>query len=90
MKDLPNVYTFLFNDDFALRVREELHLDSLPTVIVFDKNLEIVTMEGTGELLHLDSPEMVRGVWVRMLKKQVDDRKAARKQKSSNIPLTDQ
>lgn len=84
------MFNFLFNDDFALRVREELLLDSLPTVVVFDKNLEIVTMEGAGELLHLDSPEMVRGVWVGLLKKQVEDRKAARKQKSSNLPLTDQ
>ena len=79
LKDLPNVFNFLFNDDFALRVREELMLDSLPTVVVFDKNLEIITQEGTGELLHLDYPEMVRGVWVGLLKKQVEDKKAARK-----------
>jgi hypothetical protein len=79
MKDLPNVCNFLFNDDFALRVREELLLDSLPSVVIFDKNLEIVTMEGTGELLHFDYPEMVRGVWVGLLRKQVEDRKAARK-----------
>lgn len=73
------MFNFLFNDDFALRVREELMLDSLPTVVVFDKNLEIITQEGTGELLHLDYPEMVRGVWVGLLKKQVEDKKAARK-----------
>lgn len=33
----------MFNDDYALRVREELMVDSLPAVVVFDKNLEIVT-----------------------------------------------
>ena len=43
LKDLPVVHNFKFNDDFAMRVREELLLDSLPTVFVFDKNLEIVT-----------------------------------------------
>jgi hypothetical protein len=69
----------MFNDDYALRVREELMLDSLPAVVVFDKNLEIVTQEGSGDLLHLEYPEMVRGVWIGLLKKQVDDKKAARK-----------
>jgi hypothetical protein len=69
----------MFNDDYALRVREELMLDSIPAVVVFDKNLEIVTQEGSGDLLHLEYPEMVRGVWIGLLKKQVDDKKAARK-----------
>jgi hypothetical protein len=69
----------MFNDDYALRVREELMLDSIPAVVVFDKNLEIVTQEGSEDLLHLEYPEMVRGVWIGLLKKQVDDKKAARK-----------
>jgi hypothetical protein len=86
LKDLPNIYNFHFNSDFALRLREELMLDCLPSVVVFDKNFEIITQEGTGELLHLDHPEMIRGVWAGILKKKVEDKKAARKKKSSNLP----
>lgn len=86
MKDLPIVYNFQFNDDFALRLRDELMLDSIPSVVVFDKNFEIITMEGQGELLHLDHPEMIRGVWAGVLRKRVEDKKANKKKKSSNIP----
>ncbi len=61
-------------------------LDCIPCVVVFDKNFEIITQEGTGELLHFDHPEMIRGVWAGILKKKVEDKKAARKKKSSNLP----
>ncbi len=65
LKELNQVYNFTFNDDFALRIRTELNLDSMPTVIVFDKNLEIISTDGAADLLHLETPEMVRGVWIR-------------------------
>jgi hypothetical protein len=77
----------MFNDDFALRVRAELSLDNVPTVIVFDKNLEIITQDGAADLLHLEAPEMVRGVWIRILKKTLEDKKAAKKMRSNSSIL---
>ena len=56
-------YHFKFNDEHSLRLRDELKIDCVPVVVILDKNLDIITMEGAEDLNHL-SPEASRSLWV--------------------------
>ena len=55
-----------WNDDKQLLVKEKYCLDSLPRVIVLDKNLEIVTENGVDDLLFL-TPTACRSYWIEIL-----------------------
>ena len=66
-----------WKDDKLLELKEKLGLDSLPRVLVFDKNLELVTEDGAEDLLFL-TPIACRSYWVEQLafakkKEQEDD-----------------
>lgn len=55
-----------WKDDKLLELKEKLGLDSLPRVLVFDKNLELVTENGAEDLLFL-TPIACRSYWVEQL-----------------------
>lgn len=48
-------YHFPFNDDVALALREEFEVDSVPHLIVMDRNLDIVTRDGVSDIMHFAS-----------------------------------
>lgn len=55
-----------WKDDKLLELKDKLGLDSLPRVLVFDKNLELVTQNGVDDLLFL-TPIACRSYWVEQL-----------------------
>ena len=50
----------------ALALRVELEIDSVPHLIVMDKNLDIVTRDGAADIMHFASqnPEQIRNIWI--------------------------
>jgi hypothetical protein len=48
-----HVHHFPFNDETALLLREELGIDAVPRLVVFDRNLEVVTIEGGADMMQM-------------------------------------
>jgi hypothetical protein len=74
------MYYFEHNSELAMRLREELAIDCVPQVILLDRNLEIVWTQGAQELMKMDTltPEIVRALWINVLKQQIEEKKQLR------------
>lgn len=72
-----NVHHFPFNDETALLLREELNIDAVPRLVVFDRNLDVVTFDAAADVAHMGSqnPEEVRSFWISILKAQIEERR---------------
>jgi hypothetical protein len=70
-------YHFGYNHDLSFALRELLEVDSVPHLIVMDRNLDILTREGAADVMHLASqnPEQIRAIWIDQLQAQIDERK---------------
>lgn len=64
-------FHFSFNDENALRFREQLRIDCVPVVVVLNRNLEIITRTGAEDLMHLH-PDVVRTLWIAELEKLIE------------------
>lgn len=56
-------YYFAFNEEQSFQLRAELKADCVPLVVVLDQNLEVITRDGTADLMHF-SPDACRNIWV--------------------------
>ena len=72
-EEAPYWSTFPWNDPRIVNMKNALNLESLPQVLVMDKNLNIVTSEGVDDLMNLE-PDVCRSLWISLLKKQIKKR----------------
>ena len=68
--------TLPWNDPRIIDIKNELHLEALPQVLVLDRNLRIITTEGADDLLNLES-NVCRTLWINRLQKLIRDDKGA-------------
>ena len=61
-----------WNDDKIQEIKEKFGLDSLPRVLVFDKNLELVTDNGAEDLVFLP-PSACKSYWNQQLASRVNE-----------------
>lgn len=64
-----------WNDERVVELRKTYHLHSAPMVLVFDRNLECITREGSDDVLKM-APLSCRNYWVELL---MDQKKIYRK-----------
>ena len=69
--------TLKWADPNIANIKNEFKLESLPCVIVLDRNLRVVTREGADDLLNME-PQLCRSYWIQLLGRQVKDFAAAR------------
>ena len=62
--------TLKYNDPRITDLKNALNLETLPQVLVMDKNFNIVTTEGADDLLNLDA-DSCRTQWISMLTRQL-------------------
>ena len=58
--------TLKWHDPMVANVKNEFRLESLPKVVVLDKNMRVVTMEGADDLLSME-PQLCRTYWIGLL-----------------------
>lgn len=69
------VYALPWNDERIVNLKNIYKLNSVPLVLVFDRNLECVTREGADHLLKM-TPLACRNYWIDLL---MDQKKIFRK-----------
>jgi len=63
MNDGRSWCSLKWKEEKAIELKDKLGLDSLPRVLVFDKNLQLITENGVDDLLML-TPTACRGYWI--------------------------
>ena len=59
-----------WNDEKVFEVKKAYNFDSLPQVLVLDKNLEIITNQGADDLMNLP-PQELRSYWITELRAKI-------------------
>ena len=59
-----------WNEDKVFEVKKAYNFDSLPQVLVLDKNLQIITDQGADDLLNLP-PSELRSYWITELRAKI-------------------
>ena len=76
MRELNEDRTWLalpWRDERLIDIKAKLHLDSLPRVIVLDKNLEVVSWNAQDDLLML-RPSACRSYWIELLTQKLTEK----------------
>ncbi|CDW89362.1 UNKNOWN [Stylonychia lemnae] len=69
--DSMDGYHFPFNDPRIMKIREQCKIDCVPVIMVFDKNMDLITADGASDIQNLH-PEICRFVWVQMMRQNKD------------------
>ena len=59
-----------WNDERVYKVKKAYNFDSLPQVLVLDKNLQVITREGADDLMNLH-PQELRAYWINELRQKI-------------------
>ena len=62
--------TLQFTDKNVINIKNEFKFESLPQVVVLDKNLQVITTEGADDLATMDV-DVCRTLWLSMLNKKL-------------------
>lgn len=52
-----------FNDPRIHKVREQFGIDCVPVILVFDRNMDLITNDGASDIQNLH-PDICRFVWI--------------------------